>query len=87
MADCSPAACFSISRDSRCIIVRCSVKSRTLNPVWNEEFTLIVHVALYQTLNLVVYDSGGWNNVVLRCWGERCGMQACAAAAETYCKA
>ncbi|KAI3427265.1 hypothetical protein D9Q98_007197 [Chlorella vulgaris] len=34
-----------------------SVKSRTLNPVWNEEFTLIVHAALYQTLNLVVYDS------------------------------
>ena len=35
-----------------------SVRSRTLNPTWDEHFTLIVHSARYQALTLVVYDSG-----------------------------
>ncbi|EFN56893.1 hypothetical protein CHLNCDRAFT_51691 [Chlorella variabilis] len=34
-----------------------SVRSRTLNPTWDEHFTLIVHSARYQALTLVVYDS------------------------------
>lgn len=35
-----------------------SVRGRTVNPRWNEHFTLIVHSAAHQVLNLVLYDSG-----------------------------
>ena len=38
---------------------RTSVRSRTLHPCWDEQFTLIVHAASLQTLTLVLYDSGG----------------------------
>ena len=39
---------------------RTSVKSRTLSPQWEEQFTLIVHDTRFQALTLVLFDSGGW---------------------------
>lgn len=37
----------------------CRPQSRTLSPEWRESFTLIVHSTRYQTLTLVLFDSGG----------------------------
>lgn len=37
---------------------RTSVKSRTLSPEWDEQFTLIVHDTRFQALTLVLFDSG-----------------------------
>ncbi|PRW61258.1 integral membrane single C2 domain isoform A [Chlorella sorokiniana] len=37
--------------------VSTSVRGRTVNPRWDEHFTLIVHSAAHQVLNLVLYDS------------------------------
>ncbi|KAL4458584.1 hypothetical protein ABPG75_013449 [Micractinium tetrahymenae] len=36
---------------------RTSVKSRTLSPEWDEQFTLIVHDTRFQALTLVLFDS------------------------------
>lgn len=36
-----------------------AVQSRTLNPEWQESFTLIVHSTRFQSLTLVLFDSGG----------------------------
>ena len=38
--------------------VSTSVRGRTVNPRWDEHFTLIVHSAAHQVLSLVIYDSG-----------------------------
>lgn len=38
--------------------VSTSVRGRTVNPRWDEHFTLIVHSAVHQVLSLVIYDSG-----------------------------
>lgn len=44
----------------------CRLQSRTLSPEWRESFTLIVHSTRYQTLTLVLFDSGG------QAWGLGC---------------
>ena len=38
---------------------RTATRSRTLTPVWQESFTLLVHSTAHQELQLALYDSGG----------------------------
>ena len=45
-----------------------SVRGRTVNPRWNEHFTLIVHSAAHQVLNLVLYDSGAVAGTLMFPW-------------------
>ncbi len=46
---------------------RTSVKSRTLSPQWDEQFTLIVHDTRFQALTLVLYDSGEGEGLIVGC--------------------
>jgi C2 domain len=52
-------ACASTCRAflSERLKLRTSVQSRTLQPVWNEDLTFIVHSAQHQTLTLQLWDS------------------------------
>jgi hypothetical protein len=48
-----------------------TTRSRTLSPVWNEPFTLLVHSHQHQELTMVLFDSGAdaaWRVLVLLWW-------------------